>query len=99
MSPAYIDVPLSIPTAGCGIQCLGNSDHGVTLYQGPYGLRDDDYDLFPADDWIETKIQQMMFVSGETGEPSVEVTTLIEIIAQEQVHEMVSEADDQLYRC
>lgn len=31
----------------------------------------------------------MMFVAGETGEPSSETTTLIEQIVHEQVHEMV----------
>lgn len=35
-------------------------------------------------------ITQMMFVSGETGEPSVETTTIIEEIVREQVVEMVS---------
>ena len=34
-------------------------------------------------------IQQMMFVAGETGEPSSETTTLIEQIVHEQVTEMV----------
>ena len=36
------------------------------------------------------KLKQMMFVAGETGEPSVETTTLIEQIVHEQVYEMVS---------
>ena len=35
-------------------------------------------------------LQQMMFVAGETGEPSSETTTLIEQIVHEQVIEMVS---------
>ena len=34
-------------------------------------------------------ILQMMFVAGETGEPSGETTTLIEQIVHEQVYEMV----------
>ncbi len=34
-------------------------------------------------------IEQMMFVAGETGEPSSETTTLIEQIVHEQVYEMV----------
>ncbi|KAF2200826.1 TFIID-18kDa-domain-containing protein [Delitschia confertaspora ATCC 74209] len=38
-----------------------------------------------------TEIQQMMFVSGETAEPSAETTTLIEAIVQGQVHEMLRE--------
>ena len=36
------------------------------------------------------ELQQMMFVAGETGEPSSETTTLIEQIVHEQVIEMVS---------
>lgn len=35
-------------------------------------------------------IVQMMFVSGETAEPSPETTTIIEEIVREQVVEMVS---------
>ncbi|KAF2012017.1 transcription factor spt3 [Aaosphaeria arxii CBS 175.79] len=38
-----------------------------------------------------TEIQQMMFVSGETGEPSAETTTLIESIVQDQVQHMLRE--------
>lgn len=42
-------------------------------------------------DYLMTNmITQMMFVSGETGEPSVETTTIIEEIVREQVVEMVS---------
>lgn len=36
------------------------------------------------------ELKQMMFVAGETGEPSSETTTLIEQIVHEQVIEMVS---------
>lgn len=36
------------------------------------------------------EIEQMMFVAGETGEPSSETTTLIEQIVHEQVFELVS---------
>ena len=45
------------------------------------------------DEWQATltdMIQQMMFVSGETAEPSPETTTIIEEIVREQVVEMVS---------
>lgn len=35
------------------------------------------------------EIQQMMYVSGETGEPSVETTTMIEEIVRQQVIEML----------
>ncbi|KAF2688020.1 transcription factor spt3 [Lentithecium fluviatile CBS 122367] len=38
-----------------------------------------------------TEIQQMMFVSGETGDPSPETTTLIESIVQDQVQFMLRE--------
>ncbi|KAF2007832.1 TFIID-18kDa-domain-containing protein [Amniculicola lignicola CBS 123094] len=38
-----------------------------------------------------TEIQQMMFVSGETGEPTPETTTLIESIVQDQVQHMLRE--------
>ncbi|KAF2495363.1 TFIID-18kDa-domain-containing protein [Lophium mytilinum] len=45
--------------------------------------------------WLEgfrsNTIRQMMFVSGETGEPSAETTTLIESIVQQQVQEMLRE--------
>ena len=36
------------------------------------------------------ELQQMMFVAGETGEPSSETTTLVEEIVHDQVIEMVS---------
>ncbi|KAF4300678.1 Transcription initiation factor IID 18kDa subunit [Botryosphaeria dothidea] len=36
-------------------------------------------------------VEQMMFVSGETAEPSAETTTLIEQIVQQQVQEMLRE--------
>lgn len=38
---------------------------------------------------LKAKIVQMMFVSGETAEPSPETTTLIEEIVRQQVIEMV----------
>ncbi|KAJ4347010.1 Transcription initiation protein spt3 [Didymosphaeria variabile] len=38
-----------------------------------------------------TTLVQMMFVSGETGEPSPETTTLIESIVQDQVQHMLRE--------
>ena len=37
-------------------------------------------------------IQQMMFVSGEEAEPSVQTTTIIEEIVREQVIELVSQS-------
>ena len=45
-------------------------------------------------DWREcvlmTCFRQMMFVSGETGEPSAETTGIIEEIVRQQVVEIVS---------
>ncbi|KAF2108715.1 transcription initiation factor IID, 18kD subunit-domain-containing protein [Lophiotrema nucula] len=38
-----------------------------------------------------TEIQQMMFVSGETGEPTPDTTTLIESIVQDQVQHLLRE--------
>jgi hypothetical protein len=65
----------------------------------------DHHDMNDADD-NETKeefmqrlihwLQQMMFVSGETAEPSAETTWMIEEIVREQVVEMVSIANDAL---
>lgn len=47
-------------------------------------LSDEDGRLLSADE-----IQQMMFVSGETVEPSPETTMLVEQLVQQQVMEMV----------
>lgn len=40
--------------------------------------------------WFTNLIKQMMYVSGETGEPSVETTGIIEDIVRQQVVEIVS---------
>jgi hypothetical protein len=40
--------------------------------------------------FMANKIRQMMYVSGETAEPSVETTSIIEDIVRQQVIEMVS---------
>ena len=53
----------------------------VTEEQTKEGFKADLLDLIP----------KMMFVSGETGEPSTETTTMIEGIVQQQVIEMVRE--------
>ena len=44
-------------------------------------------------------IQQMMFVAGETGEPSVETTSMIEEIVRQQVVEIVSLSNEYSYLC
>src|ERR1700712_1246525 len=40
--------------------------------------------------WANSIVVKMMFVSGETAEPSAESTTLVEQIVQQQVKELVS---------
>jgi transcription initiation protein SPT3 len=47
--------------------------------------------LLPHHINLSLTIPQMMFVSGETGEPSPETTTLIESIVQDQVQHMLRE--------
>jgi transcription initiation protein SPT3 len=50
-----------------------------------------DYETELMFKWTLTDlIRQMMFVSGETAEPSIESTTLIEDITRQQVIEIVS---------
>lgn len=54
---------------------------------------DPDEDSETLEEWkgrVANFFRQMMFVSGETAEPSVETTTLIEEIVRQQVIEMVS---------
>ncbi|KAH7551457.1 hypothetical protein BM1_09773 [Bipolaris maydis] len=48
-------------------------------------------DIFPLKVGLGLTVEQMMFVSGETGEPSPETTTLIESIVQDQVQHMLRE--------
>lgn len=50
-----------------------------------------DLDLTPKEykGYLANMISQMMFVSGETAEPSSETTTIIEEIVHTQVVEMV----------
>lgn len=40
--------------------------------------------------WLTKSIRQMMYVSGETAEPPVETTGIIEDIVRQQVIELVS---------
>lgn len=57
------------------------------------GIRGEDApDSETMDEWrakLRETFRQMMFVSGETAEPSTETTTLIEEIVRQQVIEMV----------
>jgi transcription initiation protein SPT3 len=45
-----------------------------------------------SEHWTNKIIRQMMFVSGETGEPSSETTILVEAIIQQQVKELLRRA-------
>jgi hypothetical protein len=64
------------------------------LVCGPFGGNKDDDKVFSATDQILGHmidlIEQMMYVSGETGEPSTETTGMIEEIVRQQVVEIVS---------
>lgn len=53
-----------------------------------------DFDISPEEykDELTRLFAQMMFVSGETAEPSPETTTIIEEIVHTQVVEMVCQA-------
>ena len=52
--------------------------------------RSDDETQFEFKQRLNHYLRQMMFVSGETAEPSAETTWMIEEIVREQVLEMVS---------
>lgn len=59
--------------------------------QDQNGDQNEDADFFEESKSEPTNVfGQMMFVSGETAEPSAETTTLIEEIVRQQVIEMVS---------
>jgi hypothetical protein len=56
----------------------------------PSFMEDAAHDVFEIDSSVtDMVVSQMMFVSGETVEPSPETTTLVEQIVQQQVMEMV----------
>jgi transcription initiation protein SPT3 len=81
------------PQYSCGMQCLGNSNHGSNLFTRlppDFNAKCDSESNVWFNSRLMHTIEQMMFVSGETGEPSVEATTLIEEIVRKQVHQMVS---------
>lgn len=60
-----------------------------TNYQAPYDYDGESMETFRERFRTDT-IPQMMYVSGETGEPSVETTGIIEEIVRQQVIEIVS---------
>lgn len=94
--------PLARPDAGTSVSAAnkpvsadGVSVPSLAFKSSPYiakyvgrsvRRRDETY----AEWLITSEIKQMMFVAGETSEPSIETTTLIEQIVHEQVYEMVS---------
>ncbi|RDW89944.1 transcriptional regulator SPT3 [Aspergillus mulundensis] len=77
-----------------------NTDHAELCARVVSQVEDEDKAFDSADDIFETKemfaatmanlIRQMMFVSGETAEPSIETTTLIEDIVRQQVVELLA---------
>ena len=78
------------------MSCLDeNGDHILDeCYDADDELRtnatdDTDHSIGAVCDFITNIIPKMMFVSGETAEPSIETTTLIEDITREQVLEIV----------
>ena len=60
-----------------------------TPYTAPYDYENETMETFRERFRTDT-IPQMMYVSGETGEPSVETTGIIEEIVRQQVIEIVS---------
>ena len=64
----------------------------LRTYLATMALLEDPFDDETQDEYKQRLIywlQQMMFVSGETAEPSAETTWMIEEIVREQVVEMV----------
>lgn len=66
--------------------------HGIALppIGGQVDSNGNDYNEPHPRDIIADYCHQMMYVSGETGEPSVETTGIIEDIVRQQVIEIVS---------
>lgn len=78
------------------LPCLDENGDGILdeCYDADDELRtnatdDTDHSTGAVCDFITNIIPKMMFVSGETAEPSIETTTLIEDITREQVLEIV----------
>ncbi|KAL9062376.1 MAG: hypothetical protein Q9157_008973 [Trypethelium eluteriae] len=71
---------------------IGIFGNGPSWIDELHPLYDEDRVIVGTKVRLIEEVQQMMFVSGETGEPSVETTTMIEGIVQQQVIEMLSQA-------
>jgi hypothetical protein len=81
----------SVALSGNGTNADG-VDNGEASASGP-NVDESDYDEGDAADYrehIADIVYQMMYVSGETGEPSSETTGMIEEIVRQQVIEIVS---------
>lgn len=85
-----------------------DSGEGTASHRGEvYNKDQEDNNLYayPSEDWFKHApaaidfAMQMMFVSGETAEPSVETTTLIEEITRQQVLEMVCAPSHRIWPC
>lgn len=90
----YYPVPSDTVFPSSGV---GTERRGIQDFVGPYPKdpwmfywkkRAETKDQFIAR--FTNNIRQMMYVSGETGEPSVETTSIIEDIVRQQVISMVS---------
>jgi hypothetical protein len=67
---------------------FGNNTSNTNNQEGTHGNRKTNTKTVPDD--VLTFFAKMMFVSGETAEPSTETTTLIEEITRQQVIEIVN---------
>ncbi|KAL9945895.1 Transcription initiation protein spt3 [Verticillium nonalfalfae] len=78
--------------------------HDMRIHLNDISFSSDDSFLFDeetAEDFrvrLTDVFQQMMYVSGETAEPSVETTNIIEGIVREQVVELLKQCTDQAAR-
>ncbi|WEW54901.1 hypothetical protein PRK78_000328 [Emydomyces testavorans] len=76
-----------------GSQQLPNPDKSRAMDLEHSGKTDEDHEIdgcISNEQFMANAIRKMMFVSGETAEPSVETTTLIEEIVRQQVIEILS---------
>lgn len=92
LAPPAQHPPIVIKTEN--FQDWGDQDHPIEVDDSPrslicYGHHAESPGLDDNPNWLTKQITQMMFVSGETVEPSPDTTTLVEQIVQQQVQEMV----------
>ncbi len=91
---AYVPGPVQpVPGAPRNLSVAGTSTVATSTVAASTNDEHDDHHFESTDDFKDKLmiwIQQMMFVSGETAEPSTETTGMIEEIVRAQVIEMVS---------